>query len=142
MNNNMNQMQYMNVKMNKMQNQNFKICQNLMNNMMGQNGIMYQQMPINQQMMMQNQIMLNSNNNCSNSQSQGEKICVKFKENFGKNETPIIIHGRSDEKLSSFIEKYRYKTDTNKYIYNAKNLKRTLTAAEAGILNDSTILVY
>ena len=52
MNNNMYQMQYINVKVNQMQNQmNLDIGKNAMNNMMGQGGIMYQQMPINQQMM-------------------------------------------------------------------------------------------
>ena len=105
-------------------------------------------MPINQQMMMQkpmfqNQNSLNQNDNNFNSQSSGKEFTVVFKRNFDNNEGTglITIQCRPDEKVSSLIEKFRNKTDTRKYIYNAKNLNRSLTAAEVGLLSDSIILV-
>ena len=123
MNNNMNQMQYMNVKMNQMQNQ-MNLGQNAMNNMM------------NQPMIMQNQMIENQNK-----LNQNDEINVYFK--YGTNEGGklIMVQGGINDKVSSFIEKFRNKTDTWTYIYNAKQLNKDLTAAEAGINDGSVIFI-
>ena len=123
MNNNMNQMQYMNVKMNQMQNQ-MNSGQNAMNNMM------------NQPMIMQNQKIENQNK-----LNQNDQISVIFRFGTNKGEKLISVQGGINDKVSSFIEKFRNKTDTNRYIFNAKQLNKDLTAAEAGINNGATIII-
>ena len=124
MNNNMNQMQYMNVKMNQMQNQ-MNLGQNAMNNMM------------NQPMMMQNQMIENQNK-----LNQNDQIYVIFRYNNGKGTELISVQGGINDKVSSFIEKFRNIIDTNRYIFNAKQLNKDLTAAESGIINGATIIVH
>ena len=124
MNNNMNQMQYMNVKMNQMQNQ-MNLGQNAMNNMM------------NQPMIMQNQMIENQNK-----LNQNDQISVIFRYNNDKGKSELImVQGGINDKVSSFIEKFRNKTDTNRYIFNAKQLNKDLTAEEAGITNGSNIFI-
>ena len=124
MNNNMNQMQYMNVKMNQMQNQ-MNLGQNAMNNMM------------NQPMMIQNHMIENQNK-----LNQNDQISVIFKYNNDKNITKVVnVQGGINDKVSSFIEKFRNKTDTNRYIFNAKQLNKDLTAEEAGITNGCNIFI-
>ena len=121
MNNNMNQMQYMNVKMNQMQNQ-MNLGQNAMKNIM------------NQPMMMQNQMIENQNK-----LNQNDQINVYFKSDNGKE--LITVLGGINDKVSSFIEKFRNKTDIRRYIFCAKELNKDLTAAEAGINNGDTIII-
>ena len=62
-----------------------------------------------------------------------------------KNKNPIMVKVKEDEKISDIIQKYREKSsnydDNLKFIFNAKNLHNSLTAAEAGLMNNANIFV-
>ena len=57
----------------------------------------------------------------------------------------IVIQCTLDEKLSVIVDRYKNKSGDDitdkKFVYNAKNLNLTLTAAEAGLINNSIIFV-
>ena len=63
----------------------------------------------------------------------------------GMDAPPITIQCQANEKISSIINKYRTKSgdaeQKKKFIFNAKVLNPTLTAAESGLANNSTIHV-
>ena len=58
---------------------------------------------------------------------------------------PTRVLCAPNEKVSSIIEKYRMQTGDydpdKKFIFNAKNLRPSLTLAEAGLINNSVIFV-
>ena len=62
-----------------------------------------------------------------------------------KNKNPIMVNVKEDEKISDIIQKYREKSsnydDNLKFIFNAKDLINSLTAAEAGLTNNANIFV-
>lgn len=62
-----------------------------------------------------------------------------------QNKPPITIQCLGDEKVADIIKKYRTKAndndDSKKFIYNAKALNVTLTAAEAGLTNNANVFV-
>jgi arginyl-tRNA--protein-N-Asp/Glu arginylyltransferase len=57
----------------------------------------------------------------------------------------ITIQCQANERISSLINKYRTKSGDSeqkkRFIFNAKALNPTLTAAESGLSNNSTIYV-
>ena len=62
-----------------------------------------------------------------------------------KNLLLIAVQCSSDEKVSKIIEKYRSKAndrdDTKRFIFNAKELNKNLTASEAGLQNRANVFV-
>ena len=89
-------------------------------------------------------------NNQSSFNSQN--INVYFRAGGEQNQQPqpgdqagrIQIQATLDEKVSSIIDKYRNKTgdkEEKRFVFNAKSLNQTLTAAEAGLMDNSTIFV-
>ena len=58
---------------------------------------------------------------------------------------PIAIKCNPDDKVSDIIERFRNKTndrdDNNKFIFNAKNLNKYLSVAEAGLTHNANIYV-
>ena len=60
---------------------------------------------------------------------------------------PYIINVQcsSDEKVSDIIQRYREKSgdydENRKFVFNAKNLLKSLTAAEVGLNNSANIFV-
>ena len=89
---------------------------------------------------------LNSGQN-SNPQSQQNNggLTINFRTSGEGLEKKIVVQCTPDEKVSEIIQKYRAKSNdkdnTKKFIYNAKQLNQDLTAAEAGIMNNSNIFV-
>ena len=73
---------------------------------------------------------------------------VYFREsgNVIKNKNPIMVNVNEEEKISDIIQKYREKSsnydDNLKFIFNAKGLSNSLTAAEAGLTNNANIFVF
>ena len=128
--------------------------ESMLNQLMQQQMISQQNMQESMMSMMANQIsqqqvqmekMLNSN--CGNQKQQGNEICVIFRNNSanGKNSAPITIQCMKNEKVSTFFEKYRKKTNdrdlTEKFTFNAKTLNPQLFVFEAGITNNSKIFI-
>ena len=78
-----------------------------------------------------------------------DNISVQFRVQIGQNgvpKPPITIQCNLNDKVSKVVQYYRNKTGDNdaahqKLIYNAKRLNETLTLAEAGIINNSTIFI-
>ena len=156
----MNNMNNMNPYMNNMQNQmmmnNFQtqVMNNmLMNNIMMNNlqNAMANQMNLSGSNMNNNQ---NFNNITPNDNNQSNILSVFFK--FSKdinnpgsnssdsNETTMTILCKSEDLVSTIIEKFRDKTNYRgkaQFIFNAKRLNENLTVGEAGIENNSNIFV-
>ena len=146
--NNMNNMNMMNgMQMNPM---NPMMNFNMMgNNMQGQNMASMAQSMMNNFSNFQPPIVQDNqaqNNNNSNS------INVKFRAGGLQRQTQqdgsdpgIVIQCTLDEKLSVIVDRYKNKSGDDitdkKFVYNAKNLNLTLTAAEAGLINNSIIFV-
>ena len=95
-----------------------------------------------------NNMMDNNNNKKNNlininqfSKIDDEEIYVIFI----KEETKTRFKCKRNEKVNDIIEKYReeaFDDDTNiKFIYNGKELNKNLIASEAGISNNSNIIV-
>ena len=137
--NNGNNQNFNNMMMNNMNNMN-----NMNMNMNDMSQAMMQNMQANQ---MQNIPQMN-NQSSFNSQN----INVYFRAGGEQNQQPqpgdqdgrIQIQATLDEKVSSIIDKYRNKTgdkEEKKFVFNAKSLNQTLNAAEAGLMNNSTIFV-
>ena len=135
--------------MNNGNNQNFNnMMMNNMNNMnMNMNDMSQAVMQNMQANQMQNIPQIN-NQSSFNSQN----INVYFRAGGEQNQQPqpgdqagrIQIQATLDEKVSSIIDKYRNKTgdkEEKRFVFNAKSLNQTLTAAEAGLLDNSTIFV-
>ena len=73
------------------------------------------------------------------------EISISFRSGCGlKSRTDIKC--LLNEKVSDIIERYREKSGDNdptkKFVFNAKDLDLSLTVAEAGLVNDSSINVY
>ena len=145
--NNMNNMNMMNgMQMNPM---NPMINFNMMGNMQGQNmanmaqNIMNNFSNFQPPIVQDNQAQNNNNSNFIN---------VKFRAGGLQRQTQqdnsdpgIVIQCTLDEKLSVIVDRYKNKSGDDitdkKFVYNAKNLNLTLTAAEAGLINNSIIFV-
>ena len=73
-------------------------------------------------------------------------VIFKKASSSGQEADSIIIQCRPDEKVKEIIEKYRKKSGDNeptkKFKFNNKFLSPNLSVAEAGITNNSNILVY
>ena len=62
----------------------------------------------------------------------------------GEQAREIIVQCTLEEKLRDIVQKYRNKSLDNeekKFVYNAKNLDLSLSAAEAGLIDNATIFV-
>ena len=85
-----------------------------------------------------------SSNNNSNMNSNGG-FTVIFILNAGDNKEPISVQCMPNDRVSEVIEKYRSKAndhdETKKFIFNAKELDRTLTVAEAGLQDRANVFV-
>ena len=138
--------------MNNGNNQNFNnMMMNNMNNMNNMNMNMNDMSQAVMQNMQANQMQnIPQINNQSSFNSQN--INVYFRAGGEQNQQPqpgdqagrIQIQATLDEKVSSIIDKYRNKTgdkEEKRFVFNAKSLNQTLTAAEAGLLDNSTIFV-
>ena len=135
--------------MNNGNNQNFNnMMMNNMNNMNMNMNDMSQAMMQNMQANQMQNIPQMNNQSSFNSQN----INVYFRAGGEQNQQPqpgdqdgrIQIQATLDEKVSSIIDKYRNKTgdkEEKRFVFNAKSLNQTLNAAEAGLMNNSTIFV-
>ena len=128
--NNMNNMNLNNMNMNNMNKMNLKNMNNMgfinMNNMMNP---------------MMNPIMKNDFN--FNQETKSEEITVYFDNREIDKRLPITC--QTKEKVSELIERYRRTYNDNnkkiKFIYNAKILHPSLTCDEAGLMDNSIIIV-
>jgi hypothetical protein len=121
-------------------------------NMMNQNQFgqqMMQQQMIHQKMMqqqmMQQQIMQKQMEQKLKEEEEKKRISVFFRKN--EKVTPtIMIPCRLDEKISDIIDKYISKTLEHKenlmFFFDSKKLNPSITVEEAGLLNNSFILVF
>ena len=142
MNMNMNNMNNMNM-MNNMPMMNF----NMMGNMQGQNMANMAQGMMNN---FQNMNMFQGDQQAQ-PQTNSNYINVHFRAGgqMNQNQDPqandVVIQTTLEEKLSSIVDKYKNKSGANledkKFVYNAKNLNLTLTAAEAGLIDGATIFI-
>ena len=136
--------------------QKFRANNNMNNNMMGSNNMMNNN--INNMMnnfnnmnnLINNNInpmMRNTNIKINQYLNNPVSFTVYFREsgNAIKNKNPIMVNVKEDEKISDIIQKYREKSsnydDNLKFIFNAKGLHNSLTAAEAGLTNNANIFV-
>ena len=123
------------------------INQNKNSNMQMQQQMMQQQMV--QQQMMQQQMMAAAQMQNILNDPINAGISVVFRPSGSPNNflkmAPIRVPCDPNEKVSSIIEKYRMQTGDydpdKKFIFNAKNLRPSLTLAEAGLINNSDIFV-
>ena len=141
--NNQNMMNQMNPNMMGMMNQ-------MNQNMMGMMNQMSQNMMMNQMMQMQ-QMMANANNaqnqgntsNTDTSNTYGGKTVI-FRVS-GEDKDPISVQCTDDDKISEVIEKYRAKSgdrdQTKRFIFNAKELNKSLKVSEAGLQDKANIFV-
>ena len=140
--------QGMNQMMNNMTGMNMNPMMNpgMMN--MGNMGMMNAAMNMN---MMNNNNMANMNNmnnmntDTGNQSSNGQFISVHFRAGANGENGSIMIQCSLSDKVSDLIEKYRTKSledvSQKKFIFNAKNLNRDLTVAEAGLSDGANIFV-
>ena len=137
--------QGMNQMMNNMTGMNMNPMMNpgMMN--MGNMGMMNAAMNMN---MMNNNNMANMNNmntDTGNQSSSGQFISVHFRAGANGENGSIMIQCSLSDKISDLIEKYRTKSledvSQKKFIFNAKNLNRDLTVAEAGLNDGANIFV-
>ena len=136
----------LNIKNSTMMNQMAMNNMNFFNPMMNPNFVnnnnQFQQMI--QQQLMQMQQMLQQppmNQQMENIQKKEEKILVHFSKREGE---VVDVHCSLNNTISDIIKKYRkYSLDNeaDKFIFNAKALSPTLTVAEAGLTNNSLVLV-
>jgi hypothetical protein len=138
--------------MNNGNNQNFNNM--MMNNMNNMNNMNMNMNDMSQAMMQNMQANQMQNIPQMNNQSSfnSKNINVYFRAGEQQNQQPqpedqagrIQIQATLDEKVSSIIDKYRNKTgdkEEKRFVFNAKSLNQTLTAAEAGLMDNSTIFV-
>ena len=144
---------------------------NMGNSGMGMNNMMNQMMmamamgnnnPMGMNMMnMANQMAMNNNINAilngqsSNANNQNsvnqdssnnsDGITVFFRKNDEPNQKPYAIQCNLTDRVSEIIQKYRNKSldddSTKKFIFNAKAVDPTLTAAEQGLTDQANIFV-
>ena len=130
----MNQMMNFNMMGNNMQGQNMaNMAQSIMNNFSNF------QPPIVQD----NQAQNNNNSNFINLKFRAGGLQRQTQQD--DSDAGIVIQCTLDEKLSVIVDRYKNKSGDDitdkKFVYNAKNLNLTLTAAEAGLINNSIIFV-
>ena len=101
-----------------------------------------QMMQFQQAMQQQEMIMRQKMENFQKEQNQNNEISVFF---HGGNGGGIEIRCSLKDKCSDIIQKYKNlvtkKSDTEKFVFNAKTLYPSLTAEEAGITNKAHIFV-
>ena len=126
-----------------------------MNPNMGMNNMMMMQMNNQMQMMNQmSQLMQNQNQNNSQSQSYAGKSSVSYaggitvffrKNDANSSQKPYAIQCKLSDTVGEIIQKYRNKSLDNdltkKFIFNAKALSPSLTAAEAGLTDQANVFV-
>ena len=107
-----------------------------------------QQQFLQQQKILQASIQKQISNNQSIISSKNNGINLIFRiisDSTGQNSAPIIIQCMPNDKISTAIEKYRNKSgdtdSTKKFEFNAKSLDPLLTIIEAGLNDNSQILV-
>ena len=143
--NNMNNMNMMNgMQMNPMMNFNM-----MGNNMQGQNMANMAQSIMNNfsnfqpPIVQDNQAQNNNNSNFINLKFRAGGLQRQTQQD--DSDAGIVIQCTLDEKLSVIVDRYKNKSGDDitdkKFVYNAKNLNLTLTAAEAGLINNSIIFV-
>ena len=143
--NNMNNMNMMNgMQMNPMMNFNM-----MGNNMQGQNMANMAQSMMNNfsnfqpPIVQDNQAQNNNNSNFINLKFRAGGLQRQTQQD--DSDAGIVIQCTLDEKLSVIVDRYKNKSGDDitdkKFVYNAKNLNLTLTAAEAGLINNSIIFV-
>ena len=143
--NNMNNMNMMNgMQMNPMMNFNM-----MGNNMQGQNMANMAQSMMNNfsnfqpPIVQDNQAQSNNNSNFINLKFRAGGLQRQTQQD--DSDAGIVIQCTLDEKLSVIVDRYKNKSGDDitdkKFVYNAKNLNLTLTAAEAGLINNSIIFV-
>ena len=131
-----------------MMNQNM-MYQNMMNNPMMNQNMMSQ--------MMMAQLMANNGNNSQNNDSQSQSsnnnsnmnsnggFTVIFRTRDTDNSDPISVQCMPNDRVSEVIEKYRSKAndhdETKRFIFNAKELDKSLTVAEAGLQDRANVFV-
>ena len=122
-----------------------QIQQQMMQNQMAQQ---LMQQSIQQQKILQGNIQKQISNNQSIISSKNNGINLIFRiisDSTGQNSAPIIIQCMPNDKISTAIEKYRNKSgdtdSTKKFVFNAKSLDPLLTIIEAGLNDNSQILV-
>ena len=135
--------------------QKYRANNNMNNNMMGSNNMMNNN--INNMMnnfnnmnnLINNNInpmMRNTNIKIDQYLNNPVSFTVYFRESDGNGiKNTIMMKVKEDEKISDIIQKYREKSsnydDNLKFIFNAKGLHNSLTAAEAGLTNNANIFV-
>jgi len=126
-----------------------------MNPNMAMNNMMMMQMNNQMQLMNQmTQMMQNQNQNTSQNQSYAGKssssyvggITVFFRKNdVNSSQRPYPIQCKLSDTVDEIIQKYRNKSLDNdltkKFIFNAKALNPSLTAAEAGLTDQANVFV-
>ena len=143
--NNMNNMNMMNgMQMNPMMNFNM-----MGNNMQGQNmanmaqNIMNNFSNFQPPIVQDNQAQNNNNSNFINLKFRAGGLQRQTQQD--GSDPGIVIQCTLDEKLSVIVDRYKNKSGDDitdkKFVYNAKNLNLSLTAAEAGLINNSIIFV-
>ena len=104
-------------------------------------------MPMNQMNMISMNQMNNSQtqNMMNKGQNKSETINVFFRIKDGEGKPPIMIPCSPDDKINEIIEKYRKASSDNdqnkKFLFNGKPFNQTLSAAEAGLSDQSNIFV-
>ncbi len=153
LNDNMNQMNQMN--MNSMNNN-----MNMMNNQMNMNPMMNPMMMNNMNNMgnnmmdvamnfnaMNNNMNMNAGNMGNNNQpaSNNQNISVYFRAGLNGENGSIMIQCSLDDKISDLIDRYKAKSlqdvSQKKFIFNARELKKNLKVAEAGLDDGANIFV-
>ena len=147
MNMNMNNMNNMNM-MNGMQMNPIMNFNMMGNNMQGQNMANMAQSMMNNfsnfqpPIVQDNQSQNNNNSNFINLKFRAGGLQRQTQQD--DSDAGIVIQCTLDEKLSVIVDRYKNKSGDDitdkKFVYNAKNLNLTLTAAEAGLINNSIIL--
>ena len=117
-----------------------------MNSMMNMNQASQANAVMNQILNSQNQSQNQSSANPATSSSASNGgITVLFRRNNSPGEKPYAIQCMVTDRVSDIILKYRNKSLdqdlTKKFIFNAKALNPTLTAAEAGLTDQANVFV-
>ena len=117
-----------------------------MNTMMNMNQASQANAVMNQILNSQNQTQNQSSVSPATSSSVSNGgITALFRKNDSPGEKPYAVQCMLTDRVSEIILKYRSKSNdkdpTKKFIFNAKALNATLTAAEAGLTDQANIFV-
>ena len=117
-----------------------------MNTMMNMNQASQANAAMNQILNSQNQSQNQSSiNPATSSSGSNGGITVLFRRNNSPGEKPYAVQCMLTDRVSEIILKYRSKSNdkdpTKKFIFNAKALNATLTAAEAGLTDQANVFV-